>query len=148
MKLRIHHFYDIIRDFGKGKSITPHAYGHSYHKVADTLQVQPEKSIEIVLGCDDVCTGCTFLVDSHCIDIINHRQDFSRKEKFNNYLDKRIMKICKIKPGEHYTALELCEKATPYIDRIEWIYNGNKPVHTADRKKNFIKGKKVYESKA
>jgi hypothetical protein len=76
MELRIHHFYDIIRDFGIGKEIVPHPYGHSYHKSAWHIRNNPNIKIKIVMSVDDTCDGCVHIVHQQCSDVIHHRSDF------------------------------------------------------------------------
>ncbi|MDD3648176.1 MAG: DUF1284 domain-containing protein [Candidatus Dojkabacteria bacterium] len=134
MKLRIHHFFDIIKDFGSRRKLTPHSYGHSYHIVAQKIQVNPETNIKIVLGTDDICKGCKYIVNNHCEDTILHREDFTSKEKFNDHIDKRILKKCNIIVGDILTPVELCEKIPEYLDHIFWIYEGNNIEHTQVRK--------------
>ncbi len=146
MKLRIHHFYDIIRDFGKNQQIVPHEFGHSYHKIADFIKHNPKEAIEIVLCCDDVCMGCNCLKDNSCLDTIDHRSDFQGKENFNNHIDTRIMQVCETKVGDIMTPIDLIEKLKLYLDHIEWIYEGNDKEHTVLRKKYVIEGIKNYRS--
>lgn len=147
MKIKIHHFFDIIRDFGIGKSIGPHPYRHSYHKVAQAILQNQETEVEIVVHSDDVCEGCIHLVGTSCNDIITHREDFALKEKFNRYLDARIIEICEIDVLKRYTVKSLLQFSDKYIENIEYIYEGNDARHTAKRKENVLKGLKVYASK-
>jgi len=146
MKIRIHHFYDIIRDFGSGKEIKPHLYKHSYHKVAELIKSNPDLKIEIVIGADAVCNGCIHLNNGLCDDIIAYRKDFTSKEKFNNYLDQKILKVCSIKQGESISLAELFEKAQLYLKNIYWIYDGNDLENTKKRKENLIKGIKYLKT--
>jgi hypothetical protein len=143
MKLRIHHFFDIIRDFGKKDDFKPHHYSHSYHLVANKIMVNPHLEIEIIRKCDDVCEGCIHNKDLHCNDSI-HRSDFPGKEKFNDYIDSRIMLKCNIADDYILTPLEILHKAQNYIDHIEWIYEGNDPQATLERKINLQKGISAY----
>ena len=147
MKIRIHHFFDIIRDFGSGKTIVPHLYLHAYHKVAEQIRKNSNIEFEIVVESDAVCIGCVHLEKSICDDIISHRKDFVLKEEFNNYLDNRIIDICGIQLLEKYSPKLLCEVALKYIDNIEFIYDGNDKEHTLLRKENVIRGLKYYSEK-
>jgi hypothetical protein len=144
MNLRIHHFYDIIRDFGIGKKIESHPYEHSYHKIADKIRADPDLRIKIVVGNDAICEGCQHSKENQCDDTIAHRKDFTSKEEFNNQIDKRIMNACSIEKGDIFTPIQLCEKAKKYLEQIEHIYEGNDPEHTQIRKQNVIKGLKYY----
>jgi hypothetical protein len=144
MKLKIHHFFDIIRDFGIGKNFGPHPYHHSYHKVAQTIWQYPETEVEVIFGADQVCEDCIHLVGTSCNDIITHRKDFTFKEKFNNYLDSRIIDVCKIDVSKKYTLKSLLQFSDKYVENIEFIYNGNDEQHTAKRKENVLKGLEAY----
>jgi len=147
VKLRIHHFFDIIRDFGKKEKLKPHPYGHSYHKVAKAIWNNPNLKIKIIAECDDICDGCIHLKDNSCDDVISHRKDFKYKEKFNDFLDRRIMKACLINKDEVFNPIQLCKKTRLYLENILWIYEGNDPEHTLSRKKSVISGLKEYSEK-
>ena len=147
MKIRIHHFFDIIRDFGTGKEFTQHPYLHSYHIVAGEIDRNPNLDLEIVFEPDAVCTGCAYLKNTGCADSISHRKDFSQKDAFNNYLDYRIVEICKIQTSVKFSPKTLCQIAHKYINHIEFIYEGNDQNHTQMRKENLIKGLIYYSEK-
>ena len=147
MNIRIHHFFDIIRDFGSGKIIVPHPSLHAYHKVAEQIRENPNIELKLVVQSDEVCTGCVHLEKSICDDTISHRKDFLLKEEFNNYLDKRIIDVCGFEYSEKYSPKLLCKLAYKYIENIEFIYEGNDASHTFLRKQNVIKGLKYYSEK-
>ena len=138
--LRIHHFYDIIRDFGRNTGFRPHPYGHSYHKIAEAVWNNPNLYIKIISEADDTCTGCMHLKGKSCNDFIYHREDFRSKEKFNDHIDGKIMKVCSINENDVFSVTELCRKARLYLDNIIWIYEGNDPDHTESRKLSVING--------
>lgn len=142
--LRIHHFFDIIRAFGKESIITPHLHQHSFHKIAKLIKVDSNLKIKIVIRCDSVCEGCIYYKNGCCKDKVDHRKDFVFKEKFNNHIDKRIMEKCFINKGEVLTPVKLCQKGKLYLDNIDFIYSGNDLWHTEQRKKDVIKGLKYY----
>lgn len=144
MRLRIHHFFDIIRDFGAGKDINPHPYLHSYHKVAKIIFKESLRKIEIVTESDSVCEGCIKLKGNRCTDIITHRKDFSGKEEFNNFLDIRIMNVCNIEVNSVTTPASLIKASEKYITNIHFIYAGNDKEHTEMRKINVMKGVEFY----
>ena len=140
INLRVHHFFDIIRDFGKGEDISPHPYQHSFHKIANLIRNNSDLRIKIVIKCDSVCDGCIYYKKGYCEDVLNHRKDFISKEEFNNQIDRRIIEKCLIKKGEILTPIQLCQKAKLYLDNINFIYAGNNRFHTEQRKKDVIKG--------
>lgn len=147
MKIRIHHFFDIIRDFGSNKKIVPHPHLHSYHSVAEIIRNNANLELELVIEADEVCSTCTHLIHKKCVDSITHRTDFSGKEDFNNHLDKRIMEVCRLQVSKKYTPKKLCEISNGYLDNIEFIYEGNDLEHTHKRKGNVIFGLKYYSQK-
>ena len=140
MELRIHHIFDIIRDIGKGKILEKHEYGHSYHIIAKKILNEEFEIIKIVVKSDDVCRGCVKLYDGKCIDIIDHRNDFTKKDEFNNYLDNRIIKVLEINNCDTFTFKEILQLTEEYLKNIEFIYEGNDILHTQERKKNVEKG--------
>ncbi len=144
MRLRIHHFFDIIRDIGKGKTFTPHPYYHSYHKVAIQILENPELKLIIVTESDNVCNGCIHLAGKMCDDIITHRKDFTSKENFNNFLDERIIEVCGIDPSVLQTPRTLCLYGKPYLDNIFYIYEGNDISHTETRRRDVANGLREY----
>lgn len=144
MELRIHHFFDIIRDFGSGKEIAPHPYGHAYHTVAGKILENPDLEFNLVVCADDICNGCSHLVDGICDDVITHRNDFEGKEAFNNHLDQRIMSVCGFSEKRKYSPRLLLGWAQKYLDNIGFIYEGNDELHTKSRKENVAKGLRFY----
>lgn len=139
-KIRIHHFFDIVRDYGNEKAMIPHPYGHSYHLVGKRIIAGEIKEMQLVVESDDICNNCNKLVCKHCIDTISHREDFKLKEQFNNYLDNRIMKTLGLKKGQIVTFTELIDTSHLYLDNIEDIYIGNDLDHTKIRASNVEKG--------
>jgi hypothetical protein len=140
IKLRIHHLFDMLRDYGAEKEITPHPYGHSYHIISQQLFSQENIELILVNRNDDVCINCSKSQRGHCIDTISHRNDFPEKEDFNNYLDSRIMQIMDLQENEIISLEKLLDKSKLYIDMIQWIYKGNEFEHTETRKENVIQG--------
>ena len=142
--LRVHHFFDIIRDLGASVALRPHPYGHAVHTVAEMIRADAHLRVEIVVGCDAVCEGCCHCVDGHCDDVITHRADFASKEAFNDHIDRRIMAVCGLCEGDILTAMALCRRAGPYVENMEDVYEGNDAWHTAERKRNVVVGLNVY----
>ena len=137
----------MIRDFGKDKALIPHPYGHSYHRIASIIWRNPEIKIKLVVQADDVCVGCRQLINHHCMDTISHRKDFISKEKFNDHIDRKILKVCGLKENDELIAADILRKGSLYLEEIEWIYEGNDAEHTLKRKRDFTKGMKYYKMK-
>ena len=147
MNIRIHHFFDIIRDYGIAKEFTPHPYMHAYHIVAEIIRDNPDLELELIKGSDMVCKGCIHLINNSCDDIITHRADFTGKEEFNNHLDNRIIDVCQVELSKKYSPKKLCEIAHKYLESIDFIYEGNDLGHTLARKENVLKGLIYYSER-
>jgi len=139
-ELRIHHFFDMLRDYGAKKEIRPHNYGHSYHFIAEKIYSNELDKIRLILSNDDVCKDCSKSEGGHCIDTIDHREDFPLKEDFNNHIDHRIMEKMQLKENDIVSYKELLRMAELYINEMDWIYKGNDPDHTEIRRNYVIKG--------
>jgi len=139
-ELRIHHFYDIIRDYGSGKIVEKHEYGHSYHIIAKEIFENRLLKIKLIIKHDDVCKHCSKLLGTKCVDSIQHRSDFTSKEKFNDYLDSRIMKCMGYKIDQMISVKEILRESHRYLDAIDELYVGNDIDHTKLRKQHVSMG--------
>lgn len=139
-ELRVHHFFDMLRDYGAKKEICPHQYGHSYHLIAEKVYANELENIKLIISNDEVCAKCSKSEDGHCVDMLDHREDFQLKEDFNNHIDHRIMKKMGLKENEIISFKKLLEISELYINNMDWIYKGNNPEHTEKRRENVIKG--------
>jgi hypothetical protein len=147
LELRIHHFFDIIRDIGLGKELKPHPYGHSLHQIAALIRQEPHVKIKIVKNCDAICIGCSKMKEESCIDTVSHRSDFSSKEMFNDYLDEKILRVCDLAEGDILTPEDVLGKSSLYLDHIFQIYEGNDPQDTEQRKMSVEEGIRLYKEK-
>ena len=145
-KLRIHHFFDILRDYGAGKELQPHPYGHSYHLIGKKVYENTLNEFEIVVACDDICLNCSKIENGLCIDEIDHRNNFTMKIKFNEFIDNRIMNTMNLEKGQIVTESEIIEKADLYLNNIFEIYSGNSIEHTEQRRLNVELGVKKKKS--
>jgi hypothetical protein len=141
LSIRIHHFFDIIRDFGIQNEIPANTlYLHSYHTVADSIHENPNIRMKIVLGVDSVCQGCIHNVNNSCDDLLTRKEGFTMKNDYNDYLDKRILEACQINIGHIMTPNEICLLSDKYINNIESIYKVDSEDYIRKRKKDFIAG--------
>jgi hypothetical protein len=147
MTIRIHHFFDIIRDFGSGEEIMPDTnYKHSYHSVANILKDYPDIKMKIVAGVDSVCDECIHNVNQKCDDSLTRKKGFSMKYDYNNWLDKRIIERCNYTEGQIVTPAAICRSADKYIDNIYNIYELDSKTEIDARKKKFLEGLKFYST--
>ncbi len=142
--IRIHHFFDILRDFGLKKDfdLDP-VYLHSYHIIANGIRKNARAPFKIVIGADSICEGCIHLKQGLCRDKII-KPGFLLKNDYNNYLDLKILRKMNICENEITTPLELCRNAWKYIDHIFSIYDLNDPEYTFKRKKGVLLGLDYY----
>ena len=147
MTIRIHHFFDIIRDIRTGeKMMADTNYRHSYHSVANILRDSPDTKMKIVVGLDSVCDGCIHNIDGICDDPLTIKNGFSMKHAYNNWLDKRILEKFNFSEGKIVTPKKLCKSANIYIDNIYKIYEKDTKEEIDVRKTEFIDGLTFYSS--
>jgi hypothetical protein len=145
MTMRIHHFFDIIRDLRTGEKITADTnYKHSYHSVANTLRDNPSVKMKIIVGLDSVCDGCIHNEDGKCDDPLTIKKGFTMKHDYNNYLDKRILEKLNWSEGDIVTPKKICKSADKYINAIYQIYEIDLKEEIDARKKEFIEGLQFY----
>jgi hypothetical protein len=147
MTIRIHHFFDIIRDLKAGGKIMPDLnYKHSYHRVANILRDSADIKIKITVGIDSVCDGCIHNIDGKCGDPLTRKTGFTMKHDYNNWLDKRILEKLKWSEGKLVTPAKICRSADKYIDSIYDIYELDSKEYIDIRKKEFLDGLKFYST--
>ena len=145
LPIRIHHFFDIIRDFGINPKIEPNQkYHHSYHTVATCIRNNPDLKLEIVIGPDAVCAGCAFHRKGTCTDKID-KPGFSLKRQYNDFLDRKILGKINVREHQIITARELCYSADNYLSNMYSIYNLNAVPSTSIRHMHVINGLNYYK---
>jgi len=147
LTMRIHHFFDIIRDLRTGEKLEADIlYKHSYHIVANSLRDSPETKMKIVIDLDSVCEGCIHNKDGKCDDPLTIKKGFAMKNDYNNYLDKRILEKIGISEGDIVTPREICKSADNYIENMNQIYTLDSKEEISQRKMEFIEGLKFYSN--
>lgn len=147
LTIRIHHFFDIIRDLRTGSKMEANnSYKHSYHLVANTLRDSPDMKMKIVVDLDSVCDGCIHNKEGKCDDPLTIKEGFTMKNDYNNYLDRRILEKLTLSEGDVVTPREICKTANIYIDNICQIYEIDPKEEIDARKKEFIEGLESYSN--
>lgn len=122
LKLRPHHIIDIITGYGNNVRYTPHPYGHSQHIVAGKLLSDLNFKVRLVLGADDICTGCrNLLPDGKCSDVLAQLNPSPSKQAYNDVLDCRLFDHFSLRPGcllRTREYLEIVSEHTPGIEKI------------------------------
>ena len=122
MQLRPHHILDIITGHGKGVVYQPHAYGHAQHRVAPKLVSDLEQQIRLVLGADDICTGCKHLLpDGKCEDVLKQLQPSPSKQAYNDVLDCRLFDALAIGVNTVMTLREYLTRVNARVPGLERI---------------------------
>ncbi|MDP4224444.1 MAG: hypothetical protein Q8868_14145 [Bacteroidota bacterium] len=122
LKLRPHHIIDIITGYGNNVQYQPHPFGHARHLVAPKLLSDLNLKVKLVLGADDICTGCrNLLPNGKCSDVLAQLTPSPSKQAYNDVLDSRLFDHftlapdCTLSTGEY---LEIVNKHTPGLERI------------------------------
>ena len=133
IRIKPHHFVDIITSFGAGKTrFDPHPYGHAVHSVATRILNNRDVLLEIELGADDICAPCKHNINGLCDDTIDtsfRPNAPCSKREWNLLIDRRWCERLRLEPGDRLTAREFCERLQDLAADITDIY----PEMPADR---------------
>jgi len=144
MRIKPHHFVDIITSFGKGqRRFGPHPYGHAVHSVAASVAGDPGVMLQMEFGADDICAPCVHNIDGVCDDTIDtsfRPEAPSLKREWNLWLDRRWAAALGLSEGDRLTARRLCERLRDGPEDITDIYREIPADMTADRAANLRKG--------
>jgi len=148
IKIKPHHFIDIITSFSADKVILePHHYSHNVHSISKAILENRNTLLEIDLGADDICKPCIHNIDGICddiLDISNRPEVPPLKREWNLILDKRWCKRLKIDQGEIISVLEFCELLKEGSNYLLEIYKENNRENTIQREINLKMGLKKY----
>ncbi len=144
LKIKPHHFIDIITKFGDGcEKFNPHPYGHAVHSVAEEILADRDIDICIELGIDDICLPCSHNIDGRCDDIIDvsfRPQAPESKHDYNLIIDMRWCERLGLLQDEQLTAREFCLRIRDYAGDIEDIYRETPVDRTLERQGKMRKG--------
>ncbi len=122
LKLRPHHILDIVTSHGQDVELEPAPSGHSLHIVSPQLLSNLDLKVKLIVGSDDVCTGCGFLKpDGKCSDVLAQLKPSPSKQSYNDVLDCRLLDALEIEINSIKTArdyLEIVNRNVPGIEEI------------------------------
>jgi len=148
ISIKPHHFVDILRSLGSGKSTyEAHPYGHAQHIVAEHILRDRDVIFEIELGMDDICLPCKHNIDGICDDTIDtsFRPDApSSKGEWNLMIDQRWCERLQLKPGDRTTARKLCELLRENTSDITDIYREVSAERIAERAHKLKEGIRIF----
>ena len=123
MQLRPHHILDILAEYGNGaEEYQPHPYGHSLHIVAPKIISGPDLRVRLVLGADDICTGCKHLLpDGRCDDVLGQLNPSPSKQAYNDVLDSRLFDLMSMEVNSIMTIRQFLETVNDHVPGIEMI---------------------------
>ena len=148
IKIKPHHFIDIITSFSAEKVVLkPHYYKHCVHSVSKAILENKNLTLEIELGADDICKPCIHNMEGICddtLDISNRPKVPPLKRDWNLILDKRWCKRLKIGQGDKIQVIEFCELLKDGSNDLLEIYKENNKKNTVAREINLKKGLQKY----
>lgn len=112
VKIKPHHFLDIIKLYGKGieRFVPDEKYNHNFYSVANEIINNHEVLIKITVGKDDICSPCKYIgMGDICIDKIEHIDGINSKDEWNKILDNRIIEYTKCIENSKIPAYKYCE---------------------------------------
>ena len=148
IRIKPHHFIDIVRDFGQGRTaFAPHPYGHAVHVVAERVLREPEVMLEMELGADDICAPCVHNIDGLCDDTIDttfRPAAPTSKREYNLLIDRRWCARLGLAQGDTLTARAFCERLRDRMGDIMDIYRENPAERVAARARDLAAGVAVF----
>jgi hypothetical protein len=144
IRIKPHHFIDIVRDFGRGQTtFEPHPYGHAVHSVAQAILDDPDVVLQMELGADDICAPCIHNIDGLCDDTIDtsfRPEAPSSKREWNLLIDRRWCERLGLGQGDRLTARQFCQRLAERMGDITGIYREVPPERTAARARDVAAG--------
>ena len=145
VRVKPHHLIDILTTFGGGggESFRPHPYGHAVHLVAEQVLADPELTLEMELGADDICAPCLHNIDGLCddtIDTTGRPEVPPAKRQWNLMLDRRWCDRLGLAQGDRLTARQFARRALERAGDITDIYREMPPDGTAERARKLRAG--------
>ena len=141
VRIKPHHFVDIVTSYAQGDPFKPHPYGHAVHSVAKTVLENPDVTLAMELGADDICGPCKYNINGLCNDTIDtsfRPEAPSSKREYNLLIDRRWCQRLGIRQGNRLTAREFCERLRDNTEDIQDIYREN-PAERVEKRKEHLR---------
>ena len=110
--IKPHHFVDIVTAVGDGYTeFEPHPYGHVVHSDSEEILGNPDVTLRMELGADDICLPCCHNADGRCDDTIDtsfRPRAPESKGAYSLLIDRRWCERLGLEQGEELTAREFC----------------------------------------
>ena len=143
IRIKPHHFVDIIASYGRGEKVEPHPYGHAVDTLTERILARRDIMLVAELGADNICGPCKHNVNGVCDDVIDtsyRPKAPPRKQDWNLLIDRRWCERLSLLPGERLTARQFCERLRDRAGDITDIYRKIPAEMTAERRKALREG--------
>jgi hypothetical protein len=144
VRIKPHHFLDILTRFGAGQSFEPNPLGHAQHLVAACVLADAQITLELVWGADDICAPCNKLEAGRCTDTTAPGGKVVSKEAYNRALDERWLGRLGLAPGTRIIAAEYARLARERMGDIYTLYPEMPREGTTMRRKRLLRGIALY----
>jgi len=148
IRIKPHHFIDIITSFSKDKLLLKsHEYRHHVHSITKEVIENRDLILKIELNADDICEPCIHNMKGICddtLDISNRPKVPSLKREWNLILDKRWCKRLKLEQGDIISVSDFCELLKEGSNNLLEIYKENDKENTIKREINLKIGLQKY----
>ena len=109
--IKPHHLLDIFKLYGKGieNFIPDKNYNHNFYLIGNAVIRNEVNKIRFTYSYDDICKPCYYLKNSVCSNYFSANGVDINKNKFNEKLDIRLMKLLNLKFDEIYEFKDIIE---------------------------------------
>ena len=145
VRMKPHHFLDILRSFGVGKlKYEPSPKGDAQYIVADKLLKNRDIMLKFTAGCDDICAPCSYNKKGKCANKVSNHGHYTSMHEYNRDLDTGIYRWLGLKEGAQMTASAYCRLVREKINDIKNIWIEVPEEENAVRRQNLLKGITFY----
>ena len=147
IRIKPHHFIDIIVDLGAGKTqYQPASCGHALHEVAPRLLESKDVELEIEQGIDDICLPCSHNVRGECDDLLAAAAHggMERKHDYNLQLDQRWCGRLGLEQGQRINSRDFVKLLGDNCADLADIYRELPAERVKEKRRNIEAGAKEY----
>ena len=142
IRIKPHHFVDIICQHGEGVAFSPHPFGHALHEVAARLLSGGEARLVVELGIDDICAPCRHNVGGKCNDRLDAATHggVTTKHDYNLALDRRWCERLELEQGSELSVREFCSLLLARAGELGALYPHQDAAQCAAKAAQVLRG--------
>jgi hypothetical protein len=147
IKIRPHHFFDVIKLYGKGIDhfVPDKYYHHDFYKIANEIVGNDQLELFLTVGADDICGPCKYQgINKKCEDTISHIVGIGSKDRWNEIIDRRIIEKTRIGDERKIAAKEYCRILLDHIEMVYRVWEEESEGQKITRYEAFLNGAKKY----